>query len=209
MKKFFLSGLFMCFSLSLLAQSEFPYSKMLSMTQEELKEAKFKYDHEWNQYVLRKSNGLKVAENVLNALSGTTADIKPHEDDYTVVIQYGDEGIAKVIVKFYKDATYHDLMTFARDNGVDILETNSGKLNKLQYNYGGYSFELNMQANIIQTTTTNTSALAKTKDESYNTYTYIIYTGKEPNSPGLRKEMEKQEKRDQKGRKKQSISDLM
>ena len=201
----------LCLALPLagFAQAEFPYSKMLNMTSEQLRDAKFKYDDDRNQDVLRKSNGLQATSNVLSALNGTTADIRPDVNDYQVVIQYGDEGIAFVEVTFYKDDTYHELLTFANDRGTDLLETNSGKLDKVQFNFDQYSFVLSSETQEIKTTTGRTMAAAKTKDESYNVYRYVILTGKPASSPWLTKQAAKQEKRDAKGRKKQSVSDLM
>lgn len=191
------------------AQAEFPYSKMLYMTAEQVRDAKFKYDADKNQDVLRKTHGLQATVNVLSALSGTEGDIRPDVNDYQVLIQYGDEGIAFIEVTFYKDDTYHELLTFASDQGKDLLETSSGKLNKMQFNFDQYSFELSREIREIKTTTDRTVAKAKTFDQSYNLYRYVIITGKPASSPWLTKQAAKQEKRDDKGKKKKSVSDLM
>lgn len=191
------------------AQSEFPYSKLLSMTTEQLHAEKFKYDSDRNQHVLRKSNGWQMTANVFSALGGASADIRPDVNDYQVVIQYGDEGIAYVAVTFFKDDTYHDLLTFAHDRGENLLETNSGKLDKVQFNYDGYSFELTRRLEEVKTTTDRTAARAKTFDESYNVYQYVIRTGVPASSPWLTRQALKQEKRDAKGKKKQSVSSFM
>lgn len=192
-----------------MAQAEFPYSKLFHMSTEQLRAEKFKYDSDRNQHVLRKSNGWQMTANVLSALGGASGDIRPDVNDYQVVIQYGDEGIAYVTVTFFKDETYHDLLTFAHDQGKDLLETNSGKLDKVQFNYEGYAFELTRRLEEVKTTTDRTAARAKTFDESYNVYQYIVRTGVPASSPWLERQAVKQEKRDMKGKKKRNVSELM
>lgn len=210
MKRLLILCMMAILPLAAFSQAEFPYSKILRMSSDELKEQKFKYDSDKNQYILRKSNGLQGTANVLAALNGTTADIRPHVDDYQITVQYGDEGVSSLTVIFYKDDTYHELITFAADNGENLLETNSGTLNKTQFNYDGLAFELNMRRVGVSATTGRTnSALVKTKDESYNTYTYSILTGIEPNSEWHKREAAKQERRDKRGAKKRTASELM
>lgn len=211
MKKLLMAALLTCgFSMASQAQTALPYAKMLSLTKEQLKEGKFKYDDYRNQYVLRKGNGWNTTSNVLSALNGQTADIKPHPDDYQITIQNGADGqVAWVDVLFYKDETYHRLLTWAQDNGADLLETTSGKLTKQQFNYEDYNLELSLYVNGVQTTTRNTSAAAKTMDQSYNTYHFTIITKNPPASDFLTKEAAKQAKRDAKGKKKKSVDDLM
>lgn len=211
MKKLFLILLACIFSTSLCAQieSEFPYSKLLKSSESVLKEAQFKRDENRNQWVLEKANGLQTTANVLSALAGTSADIKPHIDDYQIIIQGAEEGVALVQVKFYNDATYHELLTFISDRCENILETNSGKLNKIQCTYQDYKIELNCFTQHISATTTRTNAAAKTLDESYNIYHYIIFTGKEPASAWHSKQKAKAAKRDAKSKKKRSVAELM
>lgn len=211
MKKLLMAALLTCgFSMASQAQTALPYAKMLSLTKEQLKEGKFKYDDYRNQYILRKGNGWNTTSNVLSALNGQTADIKPHPDDYQITIQNGADGqVAWVDVLFYKDETYHRLLTWAQDNGADLLETTSGKLTKQQFNYEDYNLELSLYVNGVQTTTRNTSAAAKTMDQSYNTYHFTIITKNPPASDFLTKEAAKQAKRDAKGKKKKSVDDLM
>ncbi|MFI3322105.1 MAG: hypothetical protein R3Y50_06225 [Rikenellaceae bacterium] len=202
--------LFAILSLTTFAQTEFPYQKLLSLSEEELLDAKFKYDKLDNQYVLKKSNGLQVTANVLGALAGTTADMKPHIDDYIITIQLGDKGIAYINVLYYNPDTYHQMLTYALENGFDILETNSANLNKIQYNLDRYHFELYAKRVGVSSTTGNTSqALVKTIDESYDVYNYTINTDLPANSINIQKQLQKQAKRDEKGKKKSKVSDLM
>lgn len=193
------------------AQEEMPYAKLLTMDKEALTAGKFKYDDYRNQYVLRKGNGWNDVANVLSAMGGTTADIRPHPDDYMVVIQNGADGCAAwVDVLFYKDDTYHRLLTWAKDNGADLVETSSGDIIKHQFNYGEYSVELSLNTNGVLAVTQQTiMAMAKAVNESYNTYHYIIYTQNPAASDYLTKMAKKQAKRDAKGKKKQSVEDLM
>lgn len=208
MKKWWLCFCLFCPLLGF-SQVEFPYSKLLHMTTEQLREAKFKYDEDRNQHVLRKTHGLQVTSNVLSALAGTDADIRPDKRDYQVVIQYGDEGIAYVEVLFYADESYHDLLTFANDKGENLLETNSGKMDKIQFDYDRYSFVLSRELREVKMTTDRTADKSKTIDESYNVYRYVIQTGKSASSPWLTRKALKQEKRDARGKKKSNVSDWM
>jgi len=205
-KKFFVAIL-LVFSFSM-ANAQLPYSKMLGLSGEELKEGHFKYDKDRNQYVLKKSNGLNNTMNVLNAIGGTTADIKPHTDDYVIVRQEGENEVSSLTVVFYKDESFHDIQTWLADNDVDILETNSGKLIIQKFDYDDYSVQLSIDKVGVSATTGNTSALAKSFDESYNVYTYTIFTGVPPFSKWHQKEAAKKAKRDEKGKKK-SLDDLM
>ena len=210
LKKLFMKKL-LSFSVALLfctsVFAQLPYSKMLALDEAQLKENKFKYDKGKNQYVLNKSNGMNNTMNVLSAIGGTTADIKPHEDDYRITAQFGDGGMAYLNVVFYKDDTFHDVETWLAENNIDVIETNSGKRTIQKFNYDNYQVQLDVERVGITTVTGNTSALAKGVDESYNIYTYTIYTGIEPSSKWHDKQKEKKAQNDAKGKKK-DIGDL-
>lgn len=209
MKKVLFAAFAIIFSFSAFAQ-DFPYEKMLNMTPKELKEHKFKFNEDKNQWILRKSNGLNTTANILSAINGQTADIKPSKDDYQITIQNGDEAVSSVEVIFYNDDTYHELLTFANDNGTDLLSTNSGDITKTQFNYGNNSFIIQLKRIGSTATTGKTStALVKTIDESYNMYNFTILTGVEPSSDFLKKEAAKEQRRDSKNKKKRSVNDLM
>ena len=98
-----------------------------------------------------------------------------------------------------------------KENGEKLMETSSGKLVKHQASYGGYALELNMEQQIISRTSARTAdpMTVKNVDESYNEYEFIIRTDIEPWSSYFDKMAEKQAKRDAKGRKKQSVDDMM
>jgi len=146
--------------------------------------------------------------NVLSAIGGQSADIKPHPDDYIIVMQKGKNAVSSLTVIFYKDETFHEIQTWLADNNIDVLETNSGKLTMQKFNYEDYSIELDIEKIGVSTTTGNTAALAKSIDESYNIYTYTIYTGIPPYSKWHEKQANKKAKRDEKGKKKE-LDDLM
>jgi hypothetical protein len=209
MKKQFLLIAIMLMAFSAMGQ-DFPYSKYLSMNESQLKEMKFKYDKNKNQWRLSKSSTLNNISNVLSAVGGATADVRPDVNDYLITIQEGDSAVAYVDVLFYDDEIYHKLSTFAADNGKNNLETNSGKLIKLQFNYDKYSLLLQTETVGISANTFRTNqAATKSIDESYNIYHFRIDTGIQPTSPWLTKEAIKQQKRDEKGKKKNSAGDLM
>lgn len=188
-----------------------PYEKYLTYSKTDFEQANFKYKEKYNSWVLQKNHGLQATANVLSALSGTTADIKPDSRDYCITVQMGDnELISYIDVLFYDDETYHKVMTFVQDNGEDILETNSGNKILNQCVYGNYNLQLQMERVGITATTGRTgTALVKSKDESYNVYHFIINTGVEATSLMITKEATKKAKNQAKGKKASSVDDLM
>ena len=211
MKKFLLLTFTLCMAFVVNAQ-DVPYSKYLTFTKKEFKENKFKYDDETNTWSLRKSSGLKTALNVLAIIADASEEVRPANDDYSILVQLGKEGKAAYVqVVFYNDETYHKLLTFIKDNGKDIVDTSSGKIVKYQAFCDDYALELNMEQRIISRTSARTGdpKTLKNVDESYNKYTFIIGTDVEPWSEYLEEQAAKKAKRDAKGKKKQSVDEMM
>lgn len=190
---------------------DFPYSKILKYSNDDFRKERFKYNDDHNQWVLRKSHGLQTTLNVLSALSGAEADIRPDKRDYVITTQMGDnELISYVNVLFFDDATYHKLLTFAKDNGDNFVETNSNNIQMYQFNYGGYSLKLEMkQVKVTATTGRTNTALVKSYDESYNAYQFVISTGVEASSPYLKRQEAKKAKKEAKGKKRGDVNDFM
>ena len=210
MKKIVLFCLALCTLFSVQAQ-DFPYSKYLSFSKEEFKADRFKYDSYTNTWSLSKANGLNVAVNILAIIADAEEEVRPSSEDYTIAVQMGEYDMASyVMVVFYKDATYHKLLTFMKDHGESLVETSSGRLIKHQANYNNYSLELNMEQFIISRTSSRTAdpRTVKNVDESYNEYTFYIMTGVEPSSKYLDKQAAKKAKREAKGKKK-NLDDMM
>lgn len=134
MKKLFLSILFCSMFFVLSQAQDFPYGKMLKMSEAELIDAGFKYNKKFNQWILQKNNGLQA-----------TANSRRHKDDYIVTVQKGETDVAGIHVQFYDDEVYHQVLTFAKDSGDFMLETNSGNLKKVAFNYGGCAFVLQLE----------------------------------------------------------------
>lgn len=211
MKKVLLMAIAFCVAFVANTQ-DVPYSKYLSFNKQEFKENRFKYDDETNTWSLNKTNGLNVTLNILCIIADAEEEIRPATNDYSIVVQMGrDEQAANVYVRFYNDETYHKLLTFLKDNGQKLVETSSGKLIKHQAFFGDYALELNMEQHIVSRTSSRTAdrRTVKNVDESYNEYTFIIDTGIEPWSKYLEKQAAKKAKRDAKGKKKQSVDELM
>ena len=208
LKKISFTFLVLCvFSSVCLAQ--LPYSKMMGLTNSELKERKFKYDAKKNQYVLKKANKTNKTLNILNSVAGTEADNKPHQEDYQITIQLGaDDQIATLFVIFYDDNTYFNIDTWIAENNIDPIVTNTAKVELKRFNYDDYNIQLGKELVSTSSVVGNTSAAAKSIDESYNIYTYTISTGIAPDSEWHRKEAAKQEKKKAKGDK-ADINDLM
>ncbi|MBR5183947.1 MAG: hypothetical protein IKW15_05705 [Bacteroidales bacterium] len=211
MKKLFLFSLMLLVSMAVQAQ-DMPYSKYLGYNKKEFKENKFKFDDYTNTWSLRKSNGLRVAVNVLAIIADGHEDMRPGKDDYTVLVQLGKNGEASSVkVVFYNDETYHKLLTYVKDNGKAFLETSSGNLVKHQANCNDYAVELNMKKHNVSRISSRTIdyKTVKNVDESYNEYSYVISTSVEPWSEYMEEQVAKQAKRDAKGKKKQKVEDLM
>lgn len=208
LKKILTLGILFSFAIgSLIAQ--LPYSKMLNLSNSELKEKKFKYDSNKNLYSMSKKNKTNQTLNVLNAIGGTTADIKPHKEDYTIYIQKGaDEQTAYLSVIFHDDDAYHKIATWIAENNIAPITTSSGKLVSEKFDYDGYAIELTTELVEVKATTGRTSVAVKSIDESYNVYTFTIFTGVEPESKWHKKEAEKRAKKKLKGDK-EDINDLM
>ena len=189
-----------------------PYSKYLNFSKKEFKDNHFKYDDETNSWSLRKTNGLTTTLNVLAIIADAKEEVRPNKKDYAIMVQMGKENKASYVrVKFYSDKTYHKIFTFFKDNGKDLVDTSSGKLTKHQAYHGDYALELNMEQHNISRTSKRTAdrKTVKNVDESYNEYEFIIQTAVEPWSEYLDKQAAKKAKRDAKGKKKQSVDELM
>lgn len=202
----------LCVFLALISVSVFaqlPYSKILDLTNDELKEKKFKFNSNRNLYSLSKKNGLNNVSNILSAVNGNSADVRPHVEDYIISLQKGaDNANSSLSVVFYSDDAYHTISTWLAENNLDVIRTSSGKLTIEKFNYEGLSVELTTELVEIKTVTKNTFAAAKSVDESYNVYTYTIFTGVEPQSKWHTKEAEKRAKKKLKGGK-QDLDDLL
>ena len=215
MKKIVVLLLTLCTAYALHAQ-DVPYSKYLNFTKQEFKENRFKYDDDTNTWALRKTSGLQTTLNVIAIIASAEDDVRPSKKDYSIVVQMGaEEKAAYVTVKFYSDETYHTLLTFLKDNGKDLVETSSGKLVKHQAFHGDYALELNMKQHGVSRTSSHTatrfidSKAEKSLDESYNEYQFTITTDVAPWSEYLEKQAAKKAKREAKGKKKQSVDELM
>ena len=211
MKKVLLLIFTCCVALAVHAQ-DVPYSKYLTFNKKEFKDNHFKYDEETNTWTLRKSSGLNNTLNVLAIIANAHEEVRPASKDYTILVQMGAENKASYVkVKFYSDETYHKVLTFLKDSGRDFVETSSGKLTKHQAFHGDYALELNMKQHNISRTSARTAdpKTVKNVDESYNEYQFIIQTNVEPWSEYLDKQAAKKAKRDAKGKKKQSVDELM
>lgn len=205
----FLSTFFILTLVSVNNFAQLPYSKILDLSEPELKERKFKYDSKKNQFVLTKSNKTNKTINILSAVGGATADMRPHKEDYKLTIQKGVRGAtAYLSVIFHDDEAYHNIQTWITENGIEPIESRSGKLELQRFEYDGYHIELAVETVSVQTVTRNTNAAAKSFDESYNIYTYTIDTGVPPASEWHAKERKKKEKKQLKGDK-SDINDLM
>ena len=200
-----------CVALAVHAQ-EVPYSKYLQFSKKEFKDNHFKYNDETNTWALRKVNGWHTTFNVLAIIADAIEDVRPGRNDYSIVVQMGKENKASYVkVVCYSDETYHKLLTFMKDHGQNTVETSSGKLTKHQAFYGDYTLELNMEQHQVSRTSARTidPKTLKNVDESYNEYEFTIRTEVEPWSEYLEKKAAKKAKRDAKGKKKQTVDELM
>ena len=211
MKKVLLLIFSLCMAFTAHAQ-DVPYSKYWNFGKKGFKDNHFKYDDDTNTWSLRKTNGLTTTLNVLAIIADAEEEVRPNMKDYAILVQMGKENKASYVrVKFYSDETYHKVLTFLKDNGKDLVDTSSGKLTKYQAYHGDYALELNMEQHNISRTSKRTAdrKTVKNVDESYNEYEFIIQTNVEPWSEYLERKAAKKAKRDAKGKKKQSVGELM
>ena len=211
MKKVLLSCLTFCMAFLCGAQN-LPYSKYIDFDKGDFKENHFKYNERTNTWYLNKISGLNTTLNILAIIADADEEVRPSENDYSIIVQMGeDDKVSCVRVICYKDDTYHKLLAFVKTHGKNVVELPSGKIMKHMAVFGDYDLELKMEQHIISRTSSRTAdpKTLKNVDESYNEYEFIIRTGVEPWSRYLDKQAEKQAKRDAKGKKKQSVDDLM
>ena len=159
---------------------------------------------------MSKLNATNKTLNVLSAIGGNAADIKPHKDDYIITLQKGKNNQTSYLsVVFYDDEMYHKIATWIEENNIDVVSTDSRKKAKTKFMYDKYRVELVTDLiSVEETTTTNTSATAKRFDDSFYIYTYTIYTGVKPDSKWHTKEAAKKAKKRLKGDK-EDLEDLM
>lgn len=211
MKKNLLLIFALCMAVVANAQ-DFPYSKYLNFSRKEFRENGFKYNEKTNAWCLTKSNGWNTAFTVLAIIADAYEDIRPARNDYSIVVQMGeDDTVSYIEVEFYNNDTYHKLLTFMKNNCQDMVDTSSGKLIKYQATYENYGIELDMKQHIVSRTSARTidPKAIKNVDESYNEYEFIIRTDVEPWSKYLEKRAAKSAKRDAKGKKKRTVNELM
>ena len=191
---------------------ECPYSKYLNFSKGDFRENHFKYHEKTNTWYLNKTNALNTTLNILAIIADADEEVRPDYDDYSIIVQFGENDKASFVrVIYYSDETYHKLLTFIKSNSQNVIEVSSGKTTTHQTSYGEYTLELKMEQHIMSRTSARTAdpLTVKNVDESYNEYEFVIRTGVEPWSKYIDKQNAKQEKRDAKGKKKQSVDDLM
>ena len=211
MKKFILFILTICAAISSNAQN-LPYSKYINFTKSEFKENHFKYHENTNTWYINKVSGLNTTLNILAIIADAEEELRPDYNDYSIIIQLGEEEMVSCVrVIFYNDDTYRKILTFVKSNCQNIIDVSTGKATTHHTTYGDYDLELKMEQNIISRTSARTadSKTVKNVDESYNEYEFIIRTDVEPWSKNLAKQAAKQAKRDAKGKKKQSVEEMM
>ena len=208
MKKLLLLLTIMCVVVTATAE-EIPYSKLLKTSESDLKEHKFKYNSKYNRHVLTKTNTLNTIGAFASALNGASADIKPHVDDYQIIVQNGKTKVSSVSMLFYSDNTYDGILSWFVDNGMQYTEKNLGK--KSIKTIKTIDLTINIITEIVGQSTTvgSTSALAKTFDDSYFVYYYEILTDELPHSKWHIKARQKERERDAKGKKQNNALDLM
>ena len=200
------------FAFASVQAQELPYSKYINFSNEEFKDNNFKYDDYTNTWSISKKKGFNTFVNVMAIIADAHEEVRPDKNDYSIVVQLGEnDSVAYVSVSFYKDETYHKLLTFLSNNCQDLFETSSNRLTKHQASYEDKTLELNMKQHIISRTSARTADFKTVKnvDESYNEYEFIIKTNIKPASKYLDKKTKKSAKRDEKGKKKKDVDDLM
>ena len=149
MKKLMLFCLSFCAVVSAMAQ-DLPYSKYLNFSKSEFKENHFKYHEKTNTWYLNKTNGLSETFNILLIITGSFEDTRPDINDYSIVVQLGEEDKASCVrVIYYNDETYIRLLTYLKNNCQNLMDVSTGKLTRHLATYGDYELELTMEKHTI------------------------------------------------------------
>ena len=206
--------IFFCLTLFLSIFSEaqeLPYSKYLNFSRAEFKDNHFKYHEKTNTWYLNKTSALNTTLNILAIIADAEEEVRPDYNDYSIIVQLGEaDKVSCIRVIHYNDDTNHKLLAFVKSHCQNIIDVSSGKITKYLASYGDYEIELEIEENIISRTSARTAdpLTVKTVDESYNEYEFVIRTGVEPWSRYIEKQVAKQAKRDDKGKKKQSVENM-
>lgn len=192
---------------------EFPYSKVLNASDNDLVAQRFKYDQYHNSWTLSHTNGW-------NAVAGAIADVHtPSKKDYKIVVQNGRDGQrSSVQVIFYDSEIYHTIQNFGKTNGANYDEDKVGKGSRYTFEYAGMAFTLEYSYEEVKVTHTTTGTTnnhraaashSATNDYSYDKYVYTVTTGVPADSDYLRDQALKDAKRKAKGKKARSAESFM
>lgn len=192
---------------------EFPYSKVLNASDNDLKAQRFKYDAYHNSWTLSHTNGW-------NAVASAIADINtPSKKDYKIVVQNGKDGQrSSVLVVFYDSEIYHTIQNFGKTNGANYDEDKVGKGSRYSFEYAGMVFTLEYSFEEVKVTHTTTGTTndhrvagshSSTSDYSYDKYVYTVSTGVPADSDYLRDQALKDAKRQLKGKKARSAASFL
>jgi len=183
---------------------------MMNLTNEQLVEKGFKYVEKKNQYVLSKTDAGNLTLGILAAASGAATTYSPSKKDYKIILQNGQEGLSSLTAIFYSDDTFNEIQTWLAENNVPSINSASGKISIIKFNYDSLHVEIRTEA-IIQSSGSATQSRYSTSsnsiDKSYTVYTYTIETGIPPFSAWHTKEQKKREVNAAKG-KKEDINDM-
>ena len=191
---------------------ELPYSKYLNYSNSDFKEANFKYHKKTNTWYINKTSAFNTTLNILAIIADADEEVRPDYRDYSILVQFGQNNMPSFVrVIYYNDDTYHKVLAFVKSHGKNTMDLSSGKITKHIADYEDYALELKMEQHLISRTSARTAdpMTVKNVDESYNEYEFMIRTGVEPWSKRLVKQAAKQAKRDEKGKKKLYVDDMM
>ena len=191
-----------------IASAEFPYSKVLYATDQDLKAQRFKYNAYHNSWTLSRNNGWNVVASILSDV------YTPVKEDYIISIQNGEGGQRSSIqVTFFDPEIYHTILAFANEKGSDYAEGKFGKGTRYTFNYAGYKLTLEYTFEEVKVTRTTTgsnsdnrisTSRSTTDDFSYDKYVYTISTGVPAESDYLKEKAAKNARREEKGKKARS-----
>lgn len=168
------------------------------MTPSDLTREGFDYDFNKNRYILKKRDFLGGME------------FRTKKKNYTITVQYSDQGIAWVTVQFTNPDVFHDIISYVQLNEIEYRETFAGDVVKMYFEEEGYRVE--MQCKPVKKTNVYTSEngmFSRVHDISHENFTYTIDTGKKPSSPWHDRQEKKIQRRQRNGVKAVSVRDYM
>lgn len=174
MKKLSVCCLLLLFAVQARSQGQLPFADYLSKTHYELHNENFRYHPKFNRFTKKESS--IFTDNLVLGIFGAGTNV-PGKGDFSMTLQFGEESLAWLRVRFHNDEQYTAMVRLLNETGIQYTEVdiNYGSIITFTDNGVGYTLKKELQVGTV-------SYKNNSSQELYNTYTYTIDTGVEPSS---------------------------